>query len=579
MIGWPGLTGLSVAVAALLGPSLFWSTPAAAEAPETTFARGVIVHSVDENGSSKVMRRTAQRLVDPRVEVLVDVTLDEHTALLLFDQPQPVAVAEDLAADLQVRSDVLWAEPDVLIQPTEVTLPNDPLFVDQWSLWEGGEGADMSVRAPEIWGIDSGDPDVVIAVIDTGVAAHPDLAGRVIDGYDFVSDILMANDGNAWDPNPADPGDWVSAVDINSGLFPESCRSVTPSTWHGTHVAGIAAAQWNNGYGISGAAPNATIQNVRALGKCGGFISDIAAAVRWSAGDIVIDPDTQLPLPVNTTPAQVINLSLGGQSACTRTMADAVLTARALGSVVVAAAGNDSLPVSTHLPSNCPGVVAVAATDATGARASYSNYGVSAGEIFIAAPGGSISRGILSTSNTGATAPAQPSFDLKAGTSMATPLVSAAVALIVSGGITDAVAIEARLKQSGRAFAQTSSRACTEVTCGAGLLTFSLLADSITLTGERTQVRGRPGVSVDGKTLGLPAGELLTPYVKLPGQTAYQAGTGVRRVVITQGQVGEFDWQRRTGKKVYVYFRSESGEQSERVIIPANSASATGRPR
>ena len=528
-------------------------------------------------GTAVAVQAEASLPDEPRAErgdealargILVRTENPTRTTLRAFDEFLPLSQALLRAEQVAQEPGVTWAEPDLVLGPSDITIPNDPLFDQQWSLWEGGSTDDVSVRAPLIWGIDSGDPGVVVAVIDTGVAAHPDLAARVIAGYDFVSDIAMANDGNGWDANPADPGDWISQADINSGEFSSGC-DLTASTWHGTHVAGIIAAQWNNEYGISGAAPNVTVQNVRGLGKCGGTISDIAAAIRWAAGDTVVDELTGIAVPMNPTPADVINLSLGGASACTKTMADAVSTARALGSVVIAAAGNEAAPVSSYLPANCPGALAVAATDATGAQASYSNFGVTAGQIFIAALGGGGGRGILSTDNTGLTSPAQPDFDVKAGTSMATPLVAAAAALIASSGVTGPGAIEQQLGAAVRSFPVTGGQDCTLVTCGAGLLRFDLLAAAIALDGERGTVRGRNGVLVDGTTLGLPEGELVTPYTKFPGETSYTRGVGVRRVSVVSDTRGEFTWQRRTGKKIFVYFRSASGEQSKRVIIPA----------
>jgi len=537
-------------------------------APATgSIARGLIVQAdpgVGPNAATRAaLRATIGEPGDP-------VRITPETTVVAFDTDLPLEQAQQLAAEVSARPGIAWAEPDVLLTPAEQVFPNDPLFADQWYLWDAGApDGGFSARSPDIWGVTTGTKDVVVAVIDTGVAAHPDLAGTVVAGYDFVSNIPMANDGDSWDPNPADPGDWVTSADLASGQFPSTCTQTSNSSWHGTHVAGITAAVQDNDYGISGAAPGLTVLNVRALGKCGGFLSDIAAAVRWSVGEVVLDRTTGQPLPLNPTPAKVINLSLGGIAECSTAMTEAIGIARSRGAIVIAAAGNDSRPIADYVPANCSGVVSVVATDRTGARASYSNYGTDADPATIAAPGGGSLTAILATDNTGREGPEQPSFGNKRGTSMATPIVSAAAGLLHTLGITAVDEVRQRLIESVQPFPTGIANACTTIECGAGVVDFGALFDAITLTGRRGMVRDRTGVIVDGATLGLPEGTLVTPYVRFPGQTEYSEGVGVRRVEIVAGVQGQFTWQRRTGKRVYVYFRAETGERSQRIIVPA----------
>ena len=89
---------------------------------------------------------------------------------------------------------------------------------------------------------------------------------------------------------------------------------------------------------------------------------------------------------------------------------------------------------------------------------------------------------------------------------------------------------------------------------------------SITIVGERTTVSGKPGIKVDGTVSGFIAGDVVKPWVKIPGQTAYEQGTARPDI----DSAGNFTWQRKTGKKTYVYFSNEAGTiQSNRVIIPA----------
>lgn len=509
----------------------------------------------------------AARIMPDTYRLDFDEPVSEEQVQKLMD------VARDLPGVINVETDILLSPADLGVS-ADPTFPNDPLFADQWYLWDlrSSDGG-FSVRAPDAWPRTTGSRDVVVAVIDTGYTTHPDLDGQVIRGYDFVSDVAMANDGDAWDPDPADPGDWVTSADIASGTLPATCV-VSPgerSTWHGTHVMGVISAIQNNSYGISGAAPGIRVLNVRALGKCGGRVSDIASAISWSIGETVFNPDTGTAVPVNPTPAKVVNLSLGGSAACTNfpTLQGAITRAQARGAVVVAAAGNDSGSVSKFLPANCTDTVTVAATNRGGVLASYSNFGDLPGQISISAPGGGLDGSIMSTYNTGVRGPAVPSFVAKSGTSLSAPLVSAAAALLYSSGYTQPQLVTNRLLMAVQPFPANGPQACTQNLCGAGILNLNRLVDSINLEGRRGSVRERPGVLVNGETFGLSAGMRLTPHIKLPGQTNYSEGTGTRTVQSVTDTQGSFTWQRQTGKKIYVYFRAENGERSQRIIIPA----------
>ncbi len=170
-------------------------------------------------------------------------------------------------AVLRADPDVELAEPDRRVKIQAYT-PSDPLFVDglthlgqfyerQWYLKSGQVS---SIRADTAWEVSRGGASpatsVVVAVIDTGVLAHPDLAGKLVPGYDFVSDLLTANDGNTWDSDPSDPGDYITAEDLISTKFkdgecgggPDSDQP-TNSSWHGTRVAGMIGASTDNGTG------------------------------------------------------------------------------------------------------------------------------------------------------------------------------------------------------------------------------------------------------------------------------------------------------------------------------------------
>ncbi len=317
--------------------------------------------------------------------------------------------------------------------------PNDPLFDLQWHFRNQGDGSDQSPGGAgfvDFWTREAtqGSTDVVVAVVDTGLEmAHPDIASspNVAKGWDMVTDPATGNDGDGRDDDPNDPGD----------MCPE--RGAFSDSFHGTHVAGtVGAGITNNATGVAGGAWNVKIVPVRALGRCGGRLSDINDAIRWAAGTI---PEfDELGNEVwNENPADIINLSIGLFKACPASMQDAIDAVTAEGVVVVAAAGNKRISTQYFAPAGCRNVVTVASSDARGFLAPYSNYGDA---VDILAPGGDLSRddngdgnpdGVLSTKT------AENCFDpvsgaavekcfyaYEQGTSMAAPHVSAALALI-----------------------------------------------------------------------------------------------------------------------------------------------------
>lgn len=250
-----------------------------------------------------------------------------------------------------------YAEP-VLIYRAAVT-PTDPMYSQQWGLGR--------ISAPLAWDSTQGTSTVTIAVVDTGIqSTHVEFSGRVVAGYDYVNN----------DQNPTD------------------------DEGHGTHVAGIAAAAMNNGYGGAGAAPDCTIMPVKVLNNVGeGLNSDIADGIRFAADN----------------GAEVINLSLEGSYS--DAVSSAIAYAFSKDVVVVAAAGNSSgAPVS--YPAALDGVVGVSAIDSSNNLASFSNVGP---QIDVTAPGVNI----LSTYPVS-------TYANSSGTSMASPFVAGTVALMRS---------------------------------------------------------------------------------------------------------------------------------------------------
>jgi serine protease len=440
------------------------------------------------------------------------------------------ALVQRLASDPQVAHVVVdgWRRP--------LRVPNDPYFAQgpavvgssggpaagQWylkpplvsSLTLGTDETTevaASINATAAWDITSGDPSVRVAVLDTGIRPdHPDLAGKIVAGYDMISDAKVANDGNGRDADPSDPGDWVTDAEANDSSSPfyhcttpnsDGSYSGESSSWHGTQTAALIGAATNNAKGIAGAGWNVSVEPVRVLGKCGGNDSDIAAGIEWAAG-------VNVPgLPVNPNPAKVLNLSLGGSGYPAQLCSDtaypvAIADARAKGAVVVVSAGNglDDGGHALNPPANCSGVIAVAGLRHIGTKVGFSDLGP---DVSIAAPAGNCVNTsgaciypIMSATNTGTQGPMSSaytdSFDAGLGTSFSAPLVSATAALMFTAdpGLSPDQLLQA-MQHSARAFPQSGAAAdangpvptcqapgatgqlqcyCTTSTCGAGIL-------------------------------------------------------------------------------------------------------------
>ena len=404
-------------------------------APEST---------IDETGDDMLITSLIVERLPGRTSLAARAAVEERTTLdttrgrqlgdrfetIVLDQPITTDEAERLARSLETDGLVVSASPDY---PRFSIATNDPEWSNQWSLQPYNGATNAGIGLEGAWNVAPGTYDVVVAVIDTGRprfsgADHPDMVGNIVPGYDFMS--LSGNgrnprDGNGWDANESDEGDWETAG---------QCAVGSPSydtSWHGSHVAGIIGAETNNGLGIAGINPRAKVQHIRILGSCGGTTSDEIAAIRWAAG-LTIPPDLlagNTAPPVNPTPAKVINLSLGGESPCSDAEQTAINAAVNAGSIVVVAAGNSNLDldVSSYAPANCNNVITVAATEVNGNRlVNTSNYGST---VEIAAPG----RSIKSTMNDGTTTTTSSwSYRTKSGTSMAAPIVSGVVSLMLS---------------------------------------------------------------------------------------------------------------------------------------------------
>lgn len=379
----------------------------------------------------------------------------------------PIAEVERISAELSAMPGVAYAEPDRIktidVDPSDQIMmpnippPNDSLWSQMWHLDYTPNTAEGLNLVPA-WNLSRGSSSTVVAVIDTGILSHADLAGKTVPGYDFISNAASGNDGNGRDSNPSDPGDWVVANECYAGSAPRN------SSWHGTHVAGTIGAASNNNLGITGVNWHAKILPLRVLGKCGGTTSDIVDAMRWAAGLPVAG------VPTNLNPADVLNLSLGGLGACDISEQNAINEIVATGATIAIAAGNSNADASGFSPGNCNNIITVAANNRNGDRAWYSNYG---SVIEVTAPGGETStssNGVLSTLDSGTTTPNNDnSYAFYQGTSMATPHVAGVASLIkgVRPNYTQEEVLSL-LESTARSFPVGSS--CNTSNCGAGIV-------------------------------------------------------------------------------------------------------------
>lgn len=445
--------------------------------------------------------------------------------------------------ELQAVLDRLNADPDVEYAVADQRryphqLPSDPMVVDQWYLQSTEVAA---TRTDQAWDITTGSNTTIVAVLDTGVRPeHPDLAGKLLPGYDFIAEPIVANDGDGRDADPTDAGDWVASSDRTGILANCDLRN---SSWHGTRVSSLIAAATDEGMGMAGLGWNARILPVRVLGKCGGRDSDIIDAMAWAAGLQVAG------MALNPNPAKIINLSLGGTGACTANYQAVVDRVTANGVLIVASVGNDGVAVGT--PANCNGVLGVSGLRQVGTKVGYSSLGPGAD---IGAPAGNCVNtqigpnspcvySILAAIDLGTTTSVGPGYTDRVnrpnfGTSFSAPLVSGAVALLhaVNSQLTPAQ-YSAVIMGTANPFPTTSATTtnicrvpngtlvqgeeciCTTATCGAGMLN--------TLAAVNAAAGGPFGVIQASSTIAI------NTNVSIDGSASFDA---------SGGQIATYQW-------------------------------------
>ncbi len=450
----------------------------------------------------------ARLATDPDVEMVGPDRL-KHVASTLPNDPRYGANDGDPTAAFTQQ----W----YLVTPTSTLVS----AIDAERAWDLSRGA-ASVPVAVV------DTGVLFRHPDLGTVAK---GGKLLPGYDMIGadnaattppfTFYVANDGVGRDADATDPGDWINTADLtdaatkpifggNDAAGNPLCP-VSPSTWHGTLVSGVVGAATNDGIGIAGVGWDTPILPVRVLGKCAGYDSDILDGMAWAAGLPIQYPDPSSPnVPTNPNPAKIINLSLGSPTACSSFYSSLISQLVAMDVVVVASAGNSSgsngAGGKVSEPANCPGAIAVAALRNTGTKVAFSNFGP---EVAISAPGGNCVNSqppcfysIVTTANAGTEAASdaamtyvdgnQPSVPYSGktfsgggvfGTSFSAPLVSGVIALMwAANPQLTASQVTAMLKSSARPFpsstepvcpatdAVTGECACTQATCGAGML-------------------------------------------------------------------------------------------------------------
>jgi serine protease len=436
--------------------------------------------------------------------------------------------SEVLAARLGQEKDIEYAVPDR--RKTRAAAATDPYYAagpavnqanlvggpvaGQWYLRPPTTALVSAINAQSAWDVPAvATTPVVVAVLDTGVRFdHPDLAGKLLVGYDMVGEdksdlgqplgtFLTSKDGDGRDADASDMGDGITTAETNdsTSIFyrcttPDSGGNYTGelSSWHGTQVSGIIGAATDNGIGMASVGrERVRVLPVRVLAKCGGWDSDIIAGMNWAAG-IAVDGNT------NANPAKVINMSLGGSGSCSAAYQSTINNLNARGVVVVASAGNGSGHAVSE-PANCAGVIGVAGVRHEGDKVGYSDLGP---EVSISAPAGNCVNTtgnlpclypILTTANSGDFDPVAgtagaiytDSYNATIGTSFSAPLVAGTAALMLSvkPDLTPSQ-IRQLLMSTARTFpvytdiqnchapdANPQDQCnCTTTTCGAGML-------------------------------------------------------------------------------------------------------------
>jgi serine protease len=559
------LFGKALVLCAVLALPALAAAPATAPAAAAAKSARVIVKFKSDGALMRASALSARAGELPRVQHAarlsqrLGVAMRDGAAVAPRTQvvfAQGLSSAE-LVAKLQADPDVEIAEVDVRVK--RAAAPNDPLYgpqagnvtpaAGQWYLRNPAlNGQASSINAEQAWDLTVGSPAIVVAVLDTGVRGdHPDLVGKLLRGYDFVSEdapnnFVTANDGDARDADPSDPGDWLTQDEADN-LFPGESCDIGDSSWHGTQTTSLVAAATHDAVGMAGTGRNVRVLPVRVLGRCGGFTSDVIAGMYWAAGlAIPSSPASLGTAPTNVTPAKVLNLSLGSAQSCSALYQAAVTAVNGAGASVVVSAGNGE-GTAVGQPANCNGAIGVGGLRHVGTKVGFSDVGP---QIAISAPGGNCVNlsgeclfPILSATNSGTTVPETNTYsdgtNISVGTSFSSPMAAAVAALMLSRNpaLTPAQ-VRSTMMAAARPFpveagvptcqppSSTPQDACncTTSTCGAGMLDAAAAVNAAGLPSQpRALIFTTPAIvlpntsiTVDGSTSVGAAGAAITSY-------------------------------------------------------------------
>lgn len=399
-------TKLSIITLALL-PCL-----AAAKLPDANSTTQKVTASSDsiivkyKKNVTPEMRKQARSLVKAKISDLNSDEVDDNFTSLFSGRLAKFKVsgmsAKEAIERLKSHQAIEYVEPDYRV--SIAATPNDPRFEDLWGLNNEGQTggtADADIDAPEAWSISTGSRDVVVGVIDTGVDySHPDLAANVWVNSGEIAGDGIDNDGNGY----VDDVHGINAItDAGDPMDDEG---------HGTHVSGTIGASGNNGVGIVGVNHDVSIAGCKFLAADGtGSTSGAIKCIDYMVG-----------LKNSGVNLRVLNNSWGG-GGYSQALADAITASEEADILFVAAAGNDAVDndVNPHYPSNYENdnVLSIASTDSRDNMSGFSQWGLTS--VDMGAPGSAI----LSTIPGGG-------YASYSGTSMATPHVAGAAALVLS---------------------------------------------------------------------------------------------------------------------------------------------------
>lgn len=395
-------------------------------------------------------------------QAIISHNVAAETHVVILDNHLDKEQANKFITSVQEDSSVEYIEEDRIVKIASISTQANPDW--QWDMmtlrqfasqprWIGDNFVN-AWKTLKNHGYTPG-KDVIVAVIDTGYTQHPNFINNLqtlngkagVYGYQFISDCALSGDCPPEDSkiikyreNGLDFGDYIDQNFIdnykNCVDHPGECttKDLKNSSWHGSHVTGTMIGDGynnkHNKYGIAGGAFGSKVVPVRVAGKTGWYVSDAVKGMYWAAGLPVSNTDDS-PIENNPNPAQVINLSLGALDECSNTFQEAIDAITSKGIVVIAAAGNDAVDINGKT-GFCKRVISVAAKGPT-SLASYSNFGATT----IAASGGSDDNaaGVYSTiwkSKGRYNLTDGGGWAAYHGTSMATPHVSAAVAILIS---------------------------------------------------------------------------------------------------------------------------------------------------